>query len=116
VSSETADDKRLKPPKVRNLSRSEAKKIRALTNVHINKLTDGRDRALEETSKALQEERQKTANACALLEAIVRRHGAQAFDRQTVQSVCARGRVQFDVTADRITVRLREEPRLVDTE
>ena len=110
------EEKRIKPPQLRHISRSEAKKLRNLNTVHINHLTDGKQRALEEASAELQVLRQKLANASAVLEAVVRRHGAQVFDRKTVQSVCARGRVQYDVTPDRITVRLLDDPRLVDGE
>jgi methyl coenzyme M reductase beta subunit len=120
---EDAEPKTLKPPKLRSLSRSEAKKIRALNTVEINRMVDGKQRALEQTSEELQKTRQKLAlatgklsNACALLEAIVRRHGVQVFDRETVQGICAKGRVTYDVTEDRITLRLLVEPRLVDSE
>jgi hypothetical protein len=118
-----AEAKSLKPPKLRNLSRSEAKKLRNLHTADINRLTDGKQRALEETSAELQKTREalaqatrKLSNACALLEAIVRRHGQQVFDRATVQGICARGRVTYEVTQDRIVLRLLDEPRLVDSE
>jgi len=117
----TSDDvseerKALKPPRLRSLSRSEAKKIRSLHTAEINRLTDGKQRALEDTSADLQLTRRKLTNACAVLEAIVRRHGDQVFDRKVIESECSRGRVQFDVTPDRIKLRLADEPRLVDSE
>jgi len=84
--------------------------------VEINRMTDGRTRALEEASAELQLLRRKLTNACAVLEAIVRRHGDQVFDRKDIETVCSRGRVQFDVMPDRIKLRLADDPRLVDSE
>lgn len=95
---------------VKPISRTKAKQLRSLHTVAINKMTDGRDRALKETSEELQLTRQKLTNASAVLEAVVRRHGPQTFDRKDIQSICARGHIQFDVTPTRITVRLRSEP------
>ena len=108
--------KGIKPPKLRSLSRSEAKKVRALHTAEINRLTDGKQRALEDTAAELQLTRRKLVNACAVLEAVVRRHGEQVFDRKVIESECSHGRVQFDVTPDRIKLRLADELRLVDSD
>lgn len=51
---------------------------------------------------------QKLANACALLEAIVRRHGPQVFGRQELEQECGSGKIAFDVTDARITLKLAE--------
>jgi len=112
----TAEGKTLKPPKLRSLSRSEAKRIGNLNRIEIHRLTDGRTRALEDASAELQLLRRKLVNACAVLEAVVLRHGEQVFDRKVIESECSRGRVQFDVMPDRIKLRLADEPRLVDSE
>lgn len=57
----------------------------------------------------------KLANACAVLEAVVRRHGTQVFDRKEVEGRCASGRIKWDVTPDRITLRLLELSTAMDT-
>ena len=57
----------------------------------------------------------KLSNACAVLEAVVRRHGTQVFDRKQLEGLCAAGRIRWEVTADRVTLRLLELTP-VDTE
>jgi hypothetical protein len=38
----------------------------------------------------------------------VRRHGTQIFDRAQIEGLCASGRIKWEVTPDRITLRLVE--------
>lgn len=46
------------------------------------------------------------ANACAALEALVRRYGAQVFEREALERECGAGRIAWDVNDSRITLRL----------
>ena len=114
---------------IKPLSKQNMKRIRALHTVAINQMTDGKERALKDASAELQESRkredklvaelkyakQMLQNSCALLEAVVRRHGKQVFDRSTVESVCARGQIKTEALGDRITLSLRDKPTLVDS-
>lgn len=95
------------------LSRSAAKRIGRLTGVTINAMTDGKVRALEETGDELQRVRRDYANTRAILEAVVRRHGEQVFDRSDIEKSCMNGDIQFSVTENRITVRLTPKPSAV---
>ena len=122
---ETAAETHLKAPvaaKPRALSRSAAKRYFNLHKSTADSLTDGKSRALIETSEELQRVRQKLSDAegqlamaAALLEATVRRHDTQVFDRRVVQKDCARGDVAIEMTADRITIKLRTRPRAIET-
>lgn len=49
------------------------------------------------------------ANACSVLEAMVRRYGEQVFDRAEVESQCRFGRIKWVVTDKRITLTLDHE-------
>lgn len=51
---------------------------------------------------------QQLSNACAVLEAVVRRHGTQIFDRGEVEGRCNAGRIKWEVTPTRITIMLAE--------
>lgn len=97
------------------LSRTRAKRLFNLHKSTINTMTDGKQRALEDASAELQRMRTMLANACAVLEAVVRRHGTQVFDRQSIESICAKGRIAWIVNGDRIGVKLRDEPQLVES-
>lgn len=113
---------------IKPVSRASAKRLRALHTVHLHQMNDSQQRAIVDTSQELQETRQKLSaaeqklrqsdqklsNMLALLEAVVRRNGAQTFDRKGLESTCARGDVAFDVSEERIVVRLRDRPKGVD--
>lgn len=101
-------------------SRQESKRLlnlaQGLATQAGNLVSYDREKA-EMSNKALRNEvlklQREKANALALLEAFVRRHGTSTFDRPTVQGVCARGQIAYDVDPDRITIRLsgpREVP------
>jgi hypothetical protein len=49
------------------------------------------------------------ANACSVLEAMVRRYGEQVFDRAEVEATCRFGRIKWVVTDKRITLMLDPE-------
>jgi len=53
--------------------------------------------------------RQQLHNACAVLEAVVRRHGPQVFDRADLEGACKDGNIVWDVAATRITLRLKPD-------
>ncbi len=97
------------PPKPK-MSKQMAKR---LFNAHVSSIgqMDSRRQRLEVEHAELSH---KYANALALLEAMVRRHGTQVFDRAMVQSVCAHGRVRYEQTPDRITVMLNPRPELIE--
>lgn len=103
----------------REMSKTQAKKLINLsraTIAQIGSAAQRNEKDLAEQSRAHFVLQRQHANAMAIIEAFVRRHGPTIFDRQTVQSICARGAVVFDVAADRITVRLRPGPVAVDTD
>jgi hypothetical protein len=111
------------PLKTRNISRSSAKKLWGLQRTQLSQISDGKERRLEEQAaelKAVKQRlafvQQKLANACALLEATVRRHGTQVFDLKAIETTCARGRVRFEAKDGRITMLLNEELVAVDSE
>jgi hypothetical protein len=92
------------------LSRTAGKRLFNGTKAAIHQMDGAHQRLAVEQAQLSQ----KYANALAIIEAMVRRHGVQVFDRGLVQSVCARGNVTFEVTADRITVGLRPTPSVVE--
>lgn len=108
--------------KVRDqISRQDAKRIRNLTTVAINRATDGRERIFQQMEKDLKKAREDLHertrhynNLKALLEACVRRYGTLAFDREVIQGICARGRVSYDVLPDRIVVNLLPDLEAVE--
>lgn len=97
----------------KQLSRSAAKRIGNLTIGTIHAMTDGKARALEQTSDDLQRVRRDYGNLRAIMEAVVRRHGEQVFDRSDIEKSCMNGDIQFSVTENRITVRLTPKPGAV---
>lgn len=95
-------------------SKTHAKKLLNLSKVLSNQVASQVSNEREEMLKAQVELRDRYlalerqyANALALLEAFTRRHGTSSFDRQTVQSLCARGQVEYTIDPERITVALR---------
>lgn len=107
---EPAEPEASKLDKAKPLSRSAVKRIGRLTGVTINAMTDGKSRVLEETSEELQRVKRDYANVRSLLEAVVRRHGEQVFDRGDLETVCKHGNVEFSVAETRVTMRLRAKP------
>lgn len=101
-------------PKVDGVSRSEAKRLvntaRAVA-AQVGGMASRKVENLEESNASLREEvlrlRRDKANALALVEAFVHRHGATVFDREQLETSCARGQVAYDVIDGRITVRLK---------
>lgn len=107
------DDPASKP----KYSKQSLKRLHNLNSVALKQITNGQERRLSDVCSDLEKARREIAllnarllSAAQLMEAVVRRHGVQTFDRQTVQSICKRGWVEFDLTDDRIAVRLRSEP------
>lgn len=92
------------------ISRASGKRLFNATKAAIHQM-DGAHQRVAVDHAALS---QKYANALSIIEAMVRRHGPQVFDRGLVQSVCAHGNIAFEVTADRITVGLRPTPTVVE--
>lgn len=109
------------PTPGRQPSRTEAKRLvnvaRALSGQMADAMSNDRQR-METVHGELKADylklQNKYANALALLEAFVRRHGTSTFDRSTVQGVCSRGQVMYDVQDDRIVVQLRQLQAAVD--
>jgi hypothetical protein len=87
-----------------NLSKTRAKRLMNAQNTQIRQ----RLRELDNDKAELQALKKHLANACAILEAVVRRHGPQVFDRQAVEQDCGSGRVTLDITDKRITLRLKD--------
>jgi len=88
-----------------NLSKTRAKRLLNAQNAAVRQ----RMRELDHDKAEVQALKKHLANACALLEAVVKRHGPQVFDRQTVEQDCGSGRVTLDITDKRITLRLKDE-------
>ena len=105
-----SDEKQTPPDNVTplsaaKLSKSKVKKLfnASLARVHQETSSDRHARA------ELDEAQQRLSNACAVLEAVVRRHGPQTFDRAELESVCKFGSIAWDITPTRITLRLRSD-------
>lgn len=85
-----------------SLSKTRAKRLMNAQNALVRQ----RQRELDDEKSEVQSLKKHLGNALALLEACVKRHGPQVFDRQTVEQGCGAGRVTLDVTDKRITVKL----------
>jgi len=109
------------PRKVRgDLSRQQAKRIENLIVADVKQRVGAEARRiseLEQYVKSLQSELRDTryANARlqAVLEAMVRRHGRQMFDKQEVIEKCGRGRVQVVEDQYRFAVELPPDLEIV---
>lgn len=89
------------PPK---LSKTQGKKLMNAVLVQSRKHSTDYEAMRQREAEASQ----KLSNACAVLEAVVRRHGTQIFDRKEVEGRCASGRIKWEVTPDRIAIHLVE--------
>lgn len=114
------DDDVTRPVSQRGFSRTEAKRMRNLNTGAIHRMTDGRERTVkmlledvEQARKELIALQRHHANALAILEAYARKYGEMHFDRETIQTLCARGRVMWEVLPDRIIVKLRPSIEVV---
>jgi hypothetical protein len=100
----------VKPPV--KLSKTQGKKL--LNAVLVKSKQHSTDYEAMQLREA--ETSRKLSNACAVLEAIVRRYGTQVFDRKELEGLCAAGRIKWEVGPDRITLRLLELQPVLDAE
>lgn len=92
------------PDASKGLSKTASKKVLSLVLAKTQEHATNYETMQQREQDALR----KLSNACAVLEAVVRRHGSQAFDRGEVESKCASGRIRWEVTPTRITVHLND--------
>lgn len=90
--------------KIIKMSRRAAKTIHADTRARVNQMTSGHER-LKEYAADLQH---KLHSTNAALEAMVRRHGPQVFDRMELENLVGSNCLTADITDDRVTFKLKD--------
>jgi hypothetical protein len=93
-----SEDSNVKP-----FSKTQVKRAFNASMARVHQETD-RDRR---AAVRLQHVIGQLGSALSVLEGVVRRHGPQIFDRAALEEL--RGNVTLDITAERITLRLKEE-------
>lgn len=111
MSDETTPDNvtPINAPRMKPLSRTAAKRLMNASLARVNQETSAEKRRIAELENELRMIVHKVQDACAILEAVVRRHGQQSFDRKEIATTCARGRIAWELTPTRITLKLQED-------
>jgi hypothetical protein len=99
------------------ISRTRAKRLFNMHLAEIRERTDTTKHQAQVLADEVQRQRghiaeleSKLRSANALMEGTVRRHGSQTFERSQLTAECMTGLLRFDITPDRITVRLADSP------